>query len=286
MRQRRWIELLSDYDCVIHYHPGKVNVVADALSRKDKEPVQVHALVVTIHNNLPEQKRFEMSIMLSVQGGKSIKWRMLNRLVLEDGPSISPVSRFGENLFQRCIGETNLRYEHLLYDLETACSPVEADYMEEDSNVDRLFVWSEVGCMLLSPMKLMRNVGKTEMEFEVGDEKLCESITVEECCVDLDKRGKLACPRYNWTFLRFYQDVGASVWHIHCSQDLTRSLHSSNRTLSEIMDMEVKQLKQSRIAIVKVRWNSSRGPEYTWEREDRMWKKYPHLFDFNKKESL
>ncbi|GKE46571.1 putative reverse transcriptase domain-containing protein [Tanacetum coccineum] len=51
----------------------------------------------------------------------------------------------------------------------------------------------------------------------------------------------------------------------------------------EIMDREVKQLKQSRIPIVKVRWNSSRGPEYTWEREDRMWKKYPHLFDFKKK---
>ncbi|GJV14179.1 putative reverse transcriptase domain-containing protein [Tanacetum coccineum] len=51
----------------------------------------------------------------------------------------------------------------------------------------------------------------------------------------------------------------------------------------EIMDREVKQLKQSRIPIVKVQWNSSRGPEYTWEREDQMWKKYPHLFDFNKK---
>ncbi|GKA83341.1 reverse transcriptase domain-containing protein [Tanacetum coccineum] len=46
----------------------------------------------------------------------------------------------------------------------------------------------------------------------------------------------------------------------------------------EIMDREVKRLKQSRIPIVKVHWNSRRGPEYTWEREDQMQKKYPHLF--------
>nr|GFC08281.1 putative reverse transcriptase domain-containing protein [Tanacetum cinerariifolium] len=38
MRQRRWLELLSDYDCEIHYHPWKANVVADALSRKEREP--------------------------------------------------------------------------------------------------------------------------------------------------------------------------------------------------------------------------------------------------------
>nr|GEV81035.1 putative reverse transcriptase domain-containing protein [Tanacetum cinerariifolium] len=55
MRQRRWVELLSDYDCEIRYHSGKANVVADALSRKDKEPIRVRALVVTVHNNFPEQ---------------------------------------------------------------------------------------------------------------------------------------------------------------------------------------------------------------------------------------
>ncbi|GKF24826.1 hypothetical protein Tco_0080720, partial [Tanacetum coccineum] len=46
----------------------------------------------------------------------------------------------------------------------------------------------------------------------------------------------------------------------------------------EIMDQEVKRLKHSRIPIVKVYWNSRRGPEFTWEREDQMKKKYPHLF--------
>ncbi|GKE66621.1 putative reverse transcriptase domain-containing protein, partial [Tanacetum coccineum] len=46
----------------------------------------------------------------------------------------------------------------------------------------------------------------------------------------------------------------------------------------EIMDREVKQLKQSRIPIIKVRWNSKRGPEFTWECEDQIRAKYPHLF--------
>ncbi|GKB56954.1 putative reverse transcriptase domain-containing protein [Tanacetum coccineum] len=46
----------------------------------------------------------------------------------------------------------------------------------------------------------------------------------------------------------------------------------------EITDREVKRLKRSRIPLVKVRWNSKRGPEFTWEREDQFWKKYPHLF--------
>ncbi|GJS51202.1 hypothetical protein Tco_0624564 [Tanacetum coccineum] len=46
----------------------------------------------------------------------------------------------------------------------------------------------------------------------------------------------------------------------------------------EIMDQEVKQLKQSRIPIVKGRWNSKRGPEFTWEREDEIHSKYPHWF--------
>ncbi|GKA50169.1 hypothetical protein Tco_0743242 [Tanacetum coccineum] len=46
----------------------------------------------------------------------------------------------------------------------------------------------------------------------------------------------------------------------------------------EILEQEFKKLKRSRISIVKVRWNSKLGPEFTWEREDQMKIKYPHMF--------
>ncbi|GJU85423.1 putative reverse transcriptase domain-containing protein [Tanacetum coccineum] len=56
MRQRRWLELLSDYDCEIRYHPGNANVVDDALSRKERsKPLRVRALVMTMGLNLPKQ---------------------------------------------------------------------------------------------------------------------------------------------------------------------------------------------------------------------------------------
>ncbi|GJW37458.1 putative reverse transcriptase domain-containing protein [Tanacetum coccineum] len=53
MRQHHWLELLADYDCEIRYHPGKENVIADALSRK--EPLRIRSLIMTIHPKLPTQ---------------------------------------------------------------------------------------------------------------------------------------------------------------------------------------------------------------------------------------
>ncbi|GKC84626.1 putative reverse transcriptase domain-containing protein [Tanacetum coccineum] len=53
MRQHHWLELLADYDCEICCHPGKTNVVADALSRK--EPLRIRSLIITLHPKLPTQ---------------------------------------------------------------------------------------------------------------------------------------------------------------------------------------------------------------------------------------
>ncbi|GKA15256.1 putative reverse transcriptase domain-containing protein [Tanacetum coccineum] len=78
MRQRRWIELLSDYDCEIRYHPGKANMVADALSQKEKEPIRVRALVMTVHSNLPDQIR---NAQLESMKKKNVKAKNLGRLI-------------------------------------------------------------------------------------------------------------------------------------------------------------------------------------------------------------
>nr|GEY05478.1 hypothetical protein [Tanacetum cinerariifolium] len=58
LRQQRWIELLSNYDCEIRYHPGKANIVADTLSQKERiKPLRVRALMMTIHNDLSKRTR-------------------------------------------------------------------------------------------------------------------------------------------------------------------------------------------------------------------------------------
>nr|GEV29222.1 hypothetical protein [Tanacetum cinerariifolium] len=70
---------------------------------------------------------------------------------------------------------------------------------------------------------------------------------------------------------KMYQDLKQLYWWPNMKADIATYV-------IEIIDCEIKQLKKSRIPIIKVRWNSKRGPEFTWEREDQLKQKYPHLF--------
>nr|GEV62239.1 putative reverse transcriptase domain-containing protein [Tanacetum cinerariifolium] len=110
------------------------------------------------------------------------------------------------------------------------------------------------------------------MEFQVGD-KVMLKVLPWKGVVRFGKRGKLN-PRYVGPF------------KCHADEPLAvplDGLHFDDKLYFvkepvEIVDREVKRLKQSQIPLVKVRRNSKRGPEFTWEREDQIRKKYPHLF--------
>ncbi|KAK1406229.1 hypothetical protein QVD17_41518 [Tagetes erecta] len=81
MRQRRWVELLNDYDCTIKYHPGKTKVVADALSRKETlKRRRVRAIQLTIHTSLPDQIRDAQLEALKEEHLKSESLRGMEKL--------------------------------------------------------------------------------------------------------------------------------------------------------------------------------------------------------------
>ncbi|GJZ30137.1 putative reverse transcriptase domain-containing protein, partial [Tanacetum coccineum] len=142
------------------------------------------------------------------------------------------------------------------------------------------------------------------MDFQVGD-KVMLKVSPWKGVVHFGKRGKLN-PRYVGPF-KVLEKVRAVIYKLELPQELSRvhnTFHVSNlkRCYSDdpltmpldglhidgklsfveeqvkIMDREVKQLRHSRVPIVKVRWDSKRGPEFTWEREDQFKKKYRHLF--------
>ncbi|GJX40466.1 hypothetical protein Tco_0255456 [Tanacetum coccineum] len=152
--------------------------------------------------------------------------------------------------------------------------------------------------------KRYANLKRKPMDFQVRD-KVMLKVLPWKGVVRFGKRGKLN-PRYVRPF-KVLEKAGSVAYKLELPQELSRvhnTFHVSNLkkcyadeplvvTLDglhfddklyfveesvEIMDREVKRLKRSRIPIIKVRWDSRRGPEFTWEREDQFRKKYPHLF--------
>ncbi|GJS97105.1 putative reverse transcriptase domain-containing protein [Tanacetum coccineum] len=152
--------------------------------------------------------------------------------------------------------------------------------------------------------KSYADLKRKPMEFEVGD-KVMLKVSPWKGVVRFGKRGKLN-PRFVGPF-KVIKRVGDVAYKLELPEELSRvhnTFHVSNLKKChadeplavpldglhfddklqfveepiEITDREVKRLKRSRIPLVKVRWNSKRGPEFTWEREDQFKKKYPHLF--------
>ncbi|GKA16424.1 putative reverse transcriptase domain-containing protein [Tanacetum coccineum] len=250
MRHHRWIKLFSDNDCEIRYHPGKANVVPDTLSRKEKvKPKRVSAMNMTLQSSIKD-----------VSCGSERGW-----LLDESCRDCKKTDGQSERTIQTL--------EEMLRAMR--CAPFEPLCGRKC----RLpIMWAEVGEGQLIGPELVQET--TEKISQIKDRL---KVARDHQKSYADKRRKP---------LEFSVDGVHDTFHVSnlkkCLADPTLQVPLDEIQVDaklnfveehvEILEREFMKLKRSRIAIVKVRWNSKPGPEFTWEREDQMKLKYPHLF--------
>ncbi|GKB35665.1 putative reverse transcriptase domain-containing protein [Tanacetum coccineum] len=348
--QRRWIELFSDFDSEIRYHPRKANVVAETLSEASKvENATIELLRVL--NQLMERKEdeadktyYDLKDMLPrLSSGYDTNWVIVDRLTksahflaIREDYKMEKLARLiineivaGNGVPVSIISDHDRRFTlmFLANITESLRDAIGYDYGLSSSD-GSLILWAKIGeSRLIGPelvqettdkvvlikekLKAARDRQKSyvdnrrkPLEFEVGDHVLLK-VSPWKGVIRFGKKGKLA-PRYVGPF-EILERIGPVAYRLRLPEELSSvhdTFHVSNlkkcladanlhvpldeikvdKTLCfveepiEIMDCKVKSLKRSKIPIVKVRWNSKRGLEFTWEREDHMKAKYPCLF--------
>ncbi|GJY74785.1 putative reverse transcriptase domain-containing protein [Tanacetum coccineum] len=400
MRQRRWLELLSDYDCDIRYHPGKANVVADALSRKERiEPLRVRALVMTIGLDLPKQileaqiealkpenlenedvggmirkdipkeklePRADGTLCLNGRSWLPCYGDLRSVIMHESHKSKYSIHPGSEKMYQdmkKLYWWPNMKADIATYVSKClTCARVKAEHQRPSGllvqpaipewkwdNITMDFItklpkssqgfdtiWVIVDRLTksahflpirendpldkLARLYLNRIVARHEIPVSIIQKPTARArglFKLSRTCyvmlkvspwkgvVQFGKQGKLN-PRYVGPF-KVLAKLGKVAYRLELPQELSRvhhTFHVSNlkkcytdeplvmplegihvddklqfvKEPVEIMEREIKRLKRSRIPLVKVHWNSRRGPEFTWEREDSFKQKYPQLF--------
>ncbi|GKC63481.1 putative reverse transcriptase domain-containing protein, partial [Tanacetum coccineum] len=359
MRQHRWLELLSDYDCEIRYHSGKANVVAVKARKEEnfgtedlcgmikkleqrtdgtlclngRSWIPCRDTIGVIIDRLTKSAHFLP--MKETDSMEKLTRQYLKEVVLRHGvPSERSIQTL-EDMLRACVIDFGKGWDRYLplvefsynnsYHTSIKVAPFESLYGRKCRSP---ICWAEVGDAQLTGPEIIHETTekiiqikkriqagqdrqknyadrrRKPLELEVRD-KVMLKVSPWKGVIHFGKRGKLK-PRYIGPF-KILAKVGTLAYRLKLPEQLSQvysTFHVSNlkkcfveeplaipldeiqiddklkfiKEPIKIIDQEVKRLKQSRIPIVKVRWNSRRGPEFTWEREDQMKKKFPHLF--------
>ncbi|GJT25420.1 putative reverse transcriptase domain-containing protein [Tanacetum coccineum] len=268
MCQRRWIELFSDYDCKIRYHPGKANIVADALSRKERiKPRLVRAMSMMIYSGIKTK-------ILEAQSKAS-----------KDLNAPAEMRRGLDKQFER-------KNDSGLYFMDRIWIPSSGNIRTlilDEAHTSKYSVHSGADKILTKSAHFLPIHEDYKME------KLAR-IYINEVIARYGVPLSIISDRDSRFMSQFWQThqkaLGtqlnmSTAYHPH-TDDANLQVPLEEIKINaklcfveepiEIVDREVKKIKQIRIPIVKVHSNSKRGAEFTWEREDQFRSKYSHLF--------
>ncbi|GJY06813.1 putative reverse transcriptase domain-containing protein [Tanacetum coccineum] len=295
MRQRKWLKLLSDYDCELRYLPGKANVVADALSQKSRpKPLRVEARK---EENYGTEDLYGMIKKLEPRADgtfclKNRIWIPCFEYQKPSGLLVQPIipvwnlenitMDFVTKLPKTTSGQDTIWFSYNNnYHTSIKAAPFEALYGRKCRSP---ICWAEVGDAQLTGPEIVRETTKKiiqikhrlqasrdrkrsyaekrhkPLEFQVGDKILAKVGTVAYRLELPEKLSRVHSTFHVSNLKKCLSDepLAIPLDEIHVDDKLNFIEESV-----EIMDSEVKRLKQSRIPIVKVHWNSRRGPEYT-----------------------
>ncbi|GJS20140.1 putative reverse transcriptase domain-containing protein [Tanacetum coccineum] len=292
-----------------HFLPMREDYKMDRLARLYlNEIVARHGVPISIISD--RDSRFTSRFWQSMQEALGTRLDMSTTYHPQiDGQSECTIQTL-EDMLRACVldfkgsWDVHLSLVEFLYNnsyhSSVRCAPFEALYGRKCRSP---IMWPEVReGQLIGPDYADKR--RKPPEFSVGDYVLLKVLHWKGV-VRFGKKGKLA-PRFVGPF-EIIEKVGPVAYRLDFPEELNGvhdTFHVSNLkkcladpTLKvpldeiqvdaklnfveepvEILEKEFKKLTRSRIAIVKVRWNSKRGPEFTWEREDQMKLKYPHLF--------